>query len=244
MLAACHDSTTPADAAGGDAQSFATVTGRVRDSNGNGIENATVCILNNPTPCVSTDGSGDFTFQVPSLPGADLAVEIAAPGYLGVTSLAAEPAESVGTTATIFPADITLLTDPEATTMLGSAGFTYPGSGGFLQLRLSGDTAADLSGATVSMSPPAGTGPIYVDVDGNPNASLTSSTTNGYAELGNVPAGQYSLTASAAGKTCTVRPSPAGSVAVGDWPPTSPGSTTQIEIADAAFTLGVVIYCL
>ena len=243
MLAACHDSTTPADAAG-DAEIFTTVTGRVRDSNGNGIENATICILNDSTPCVSTDGSGDFTFQVPSLPGADLAVEIAAPGYLGVTSLAAEPADSIGTMATIFPADITLFTDPEATTMLGSAGFTYPGSGGFLQLRLSGDTAIDLSGATVSMSPQAGTGPIYIDVDGNPNASLTSSTTNGYVELGNVPAGQYSLTASAAGKTCTVRPSPAGSVVVGDWPPTSPGSTTQIEITDGAFTLGVVIYCL
>jgi hypothetical protein len=239
-LAACHDTTPTAPDA---APAIFNVTGQVSDESGSGIANAMVCILD-PNKCQTTDGNGNFTFPVPVLPGAKLAVETTAEGYLGVMSLEAQPVEGSGTTAALFPSGITLLTDTEAAATLGSDGFSYPGTGGFLQLRLSGDTAIDLSGATVSIAPSAGTGPVYIDTDGAPNPSLTSSTTNGYVELGNLPAGNYELTANAAGKTCTVSPAPAGTVAAGDWPPSGSGSTTQVQIADNAWTLGVVIFCL
>ncbi len=226
-----------------DAPKVTTFPGQVVDGSGAGIAGASICVLHSELACQTTDGAGNFSFPLPSMPGAQLAVEVTANGYVGVVSLDAEPVAANGVMTALFPAEVTLISAAQAATTLGSAGIAYPGTGGFLDLRLSGDTAIDLSGATVAIAPAGGVGPVYFGSDGMLDPALTSSTTNGYVRFGDLPAGQYDLTASAPNKTCSATPATGGVIA-GDWPPTAAGTTTRIEIADNAWTLGVVIFCL
>ncbi|HEY3801694.1 MAG TPA: hypothetical protein VGL61_03770 [Kofleriaceae bacterium] len=230
-----------ADAPPAPMDTFAfSVTGSIFDQNELPVGSAMVCVLDHPEiPCATSDANGEYVIGLPNLAGDDIAIQVTASNFIGEVLLEEEPATGVA-----WPTEIPLEMMADAIDELATgAGFTYPGSGGFLELRVMGGTAGVLTGATATLAPAAGAGPVYVGSDGTPDPSLVGTTGDGGILFGNVPAGIYEVTASpgSAGTTCTV--SPSGALLVGDWPPEADGATTRVEVADASVTTNVNVIC-
>jgi hypothetical protein len=222
-----------------DAFAF-SVTGSIFDQNQLPVGSAMVCVLHHDEiPCATSDASGEYVIGLPNLAGDDIAIQVTASSFIGEVLLEEEPATGVA-----WPTEIPLEMMSDAIDELSTdAGFTYPGSGGFLEVRVMGGTAGVLTGATATIAPAAGAGPVYFGSDGMPDMALTGTTGDGGILFGNVPAGVYEVTASpgSAGTTCTV--SPSGALLVGDWPPEVDGATTRVEIADASVTTNINVIC-
>jgi hypothetical protein len=213
-------------------------TGNITDENLAPIADAKICVLDHPdVACATTGANGDYTFALPDLHGQQLAVEVTATDHLSQIRLVTEAP------AAVWPSGWHLQTDATAMTEMSTkAGFTFPGEGtGFLIVQADGSTGGSLSGATVSISPKSGKGPVYWDASG-PNPTLTATTAAARAaSFGDLAPGRYQVTVTAPQKTCTV--SPNGTLFATDWAP-SGANTTDVQIAADAETLGVFVTCL
>jgi hypothetical protein len=212
-------------------------SGVVLDQNNLGVGAAMVCVLHHPEiPCATTSSTGGYNIGLPDLAGDQIAIEFTAANFLGEVLLEQEPA-----TGMTWPSEVPLTMTVDAMTRLGTeAGFAFPGSGGFLELRVAGNSPTPLTGATASIAPAVGSA-VYAGSDGTPMPALTATTESGDVLFGDLPAGLYEVTASAGSGSCTV--SPDGALLVGDWPAEVAGATAQVEVADAAITTNVNIIC-
>jgi hypothetical protein len=140
-----------------------------------------------------------------------------------------------------WPSEVPLTMTVDAMTRLGTeAGFAFPGSGGFLELRVAGSSPTPLTGAIATLAPAVGSA-VYAGSDGTPMPALTATTESGDVLFGDLPAGLYEVTASVGSGSCTV--SPDGALLVGDWPPEAAGATAQVEVAGGGITTNVNVLC-
>jgi hypothetical protein len=213
-------------------------SGVVLDQNDLGVPSAMVCVLHHPEiPCATTSSTGGYNIGLPDLAGDQIAIEFTAANFLGQVLLEQEPA--TGNMA--WPTEVPLTMTVDAMTTLGTeAGFAFPGTGGFLELRVAGNSPTPLTGATATIAPAVGSA-VYAGSDNTPMPALTSTTASGYVFFGDLPAGLYEVTANAGSASCTV--SPDGTLLGGDWPPEDAGATTQVEVADSAITTNVNVIC-
>lgn len=240
-LVACSSKSAPttSDAAMTSVDAFANdVEGSVFDENNLPVGGAMVCVLHHTEiPCQVTAANGTYVMALPELAGDDIAIQVTADGFLGEVLLDEEPAQGVS-----WPTEIPLEMMPDAIDDLATdAGFTYPGSGGFLEVRVMGGAAGVLTGATATIAPDSGEGPVYRGSDGTATPSLIGTSSDGGVLYGNVAAGVYEVTALAGSAACTV--APGGALLVGDWPADVAGATTRVEVADASITNNVNIIC-
>jgi hypothetical protein len=240
LLAACKSSTTTTNADAPGSGSAVAETGMLlAGSDQSPIVGGQVCLLHSSLACATTDATGEWELDVPSVDGPTITTY--SPdvdgGYLPKAFLGYIDDGDVSWASTVY-----LDTTDAAATVLGTgAGFAYPsGSGGFLEVRVSVN-GENGSGATVAISPAAGAGPVYSDATGTFMPSLASTAPLGEVAFGNLPAGTYDITASAGGGSCSVGSD--SSVVAGDWPPTTAGTTTRAEVVDGMLTANVNIFC-
>ncbi|HEX4451481.1 MAG TPA: hypothetical protein VH143_11450 [Kofleriaceae bacterium] len=212
-------------------------SGVVLDQNNLGVGGAMVCVLHHPEiPCATTSSTGGYNIGLPDLAGDQIAIEFTAANFLGEVLLEQEPA-----TGMTWPTEVPLTMTVDAMVRLGTeAGFAFPGSGGFMELRIAGSAPTPLVGATASIAPAAGSA-VYAGSDGTPMPALTATTESGDVLFGDLPAGVYEVAASAGSGSCTV--SPDGALLVGDWPPGAAGATATVEVASGAITTNVNVIC-
>ena len=162
---------------------------------------------------------------------------LSAPGYLGELYLA-----TLTPDASTFVNGAFLNPDSFETTLLGSdAGFTYPdATHGFMFVKVYGPTTGvGAAGASVTLS--NGANAVYTGSDGTPDPELTATTTSPVVLFGNLAPGPVELTVTAPGMTCTVQ---TGGILEGDWPPMATGATAAAEIAPAALTDNITVFCM
>ena len=153
---------------------------------------AMVCPYPSHTPCVSTDATGMFNLSGLPLSGAAFTIEKAG-FYTGLWTFP----PSTGAPYAISPQLVATSGDRYLT----ASGKTQDSSKGFITVFVHDGNGAQLTGATLALSPSAGDGPIYFDATVTPPKVLTS-TGHGFIFFMNVPAASYTVTATAAGKTC------------------------------------------
>jgi hypothetical protein len=214
-------------------------SGVVLDENNLGVGSALVCVLNHPEiPCATTMSGGGYNIGLPDLAGDEIAIEFTAADFLGEVLLEQEPA-----TGLTWPSEVPIDMTVDAMTEYGTeAGFAFPGSGGFLELRITGSTSGVLTGATASIAPAVGSA-VYFGSDGTPDPTLTGTTEAGGVVFGNLPAGVYEVTANVGSGSGSCTAAPGGALLVGDWPPDVDGATAKVEIADGDLTTSVNIIC-
>lgn len=220
---------------GADGGGTITVSGTITEFSASGtgapIAGVQVCLKDLTTPaCVTTDASGKYTMAgVPAnFEGVALLTKT---GYVNLAV--------VGTTGTTDETvNAVLPTTALAQTYAGLAGFAWPLAGKsiveFAVLEQvasdagadAGTVAAGVAGATVSLTPTAGTGPVYASAAGLPDKTLTATSTQGGGAFGDLPPADYTLKVTApSGKTCT-------RVAKSGWAASSPDSVKLPAIAD------------
>jgi hypothetical protein len=239
--AAAPDASAP-DGTPSDAGVADHVTGGIFDQLGSAVVGATVCVLHHADiPCATTDAAGNYTMTLPNLQGVDIAVTVTAQGSLSHLATIEEPIDQDGLHIVVWPSGILLLSDAAATQLLATeAGFTFPStSTGFLRVRIGGLSAGSLTGATATLSPLSGAGPVYGDMQGHAQPSLTGTSSSGETLFGNLTPGVYEVTALAAGKTC--KPG-IGGLLIGDWPPIGAG-TVRVEVVANLLTDQVYVDC-
>jgi hypothetical protein len=214
------------------------LTGTVLDEGSSPVAGAQVCIVGHPeVPCATSAADGTYSIHVAFLPAdADLAVTTTASGHLGGVALLHE------TMGGLLWEDVPLWTDASATTRLATqGGFTYPtAQDGFVELDVQGATVGSLTGATASLSPASGAGPVYADPTGTLDRARTSTSSSGFAFFGNVAPGMYAITVTAAQKTCSVMNG--ASVIAGDWPGAG-SATTAVQVVAGAMTQRISVIC-
>jgi hypothetical protein len=223
------NSSPVADAGGGEASalssdaSAASVTGLVVDaSNLSAAKNfdatqypavpgVQVCVYGESSvPCATTDASGKYTLAVPA--GAAVTLSYNKTGY--TPYLYAVAAQSAG--ATDDAPAILITTTTSGNSFLTMAGGTPDPTKG--QILFGGGTIGPSPGAiyhemfgafdyyyapgySVTISPAATVGPVYVSATWAPDPSLTASSNAGWGII-QVPPGKYTLTYSSPNLSC------------------------------------------
>ncbi len=176
------------------------------------IADVQICLSGSTTPpCTKTDASGKYTW--PGLPAnTEGAALFTKTGYASVAV--------VGVTETADETiDATMPTEAVAQTFATAAGFTWPLAGksiiGFAAVEdVASDAGADagtvatgVAGATVSISPSGGKGPVYLNASDLPDQTATATSSAGAGFFGDLPPGEYTIkVTSPSGKTCTRAP--------------------------------------
>jgi hypothetical protein len=189
-----------------------------------------------------SNNNGSWSMQLPeSSTTVELGQVVTAPGHLGEVFLAQTGVVAgIGHDAT-WASGVFLRNDAEATALLVTdAGFAYPDANGYLKVRVLGPNAGQLAGATATISPASGSGPVYIDSTGKPDPTLTSTVVDGEVLFGNVTPGRVTITVSAPNKRCTA--SPGGKLTIGDWAPSGAGTIDAI-VAARAITDSLHAYC-
>jgi hypothetical protein len=194
------------------------------------IENAQVCFVEHPElACVTTDAEGKYAVSSPSPDAlAPYGVAFTAAGHLG----------RVRSAYTWWPSGVGLSSDRDVAGIAGPAGFTYPARGtGLIEVHLlDGGLNQGFAGATVSLSPAAGAGPIYEDPEGVPAPSRRATSSSGRILFGDLAPGRFTLTISAPGRSC-------GTDGVsGTWPDSGRNVIT-VPVAAGCITDDVVMWC-
>jgi hypothetical protein len=187
------------------------------------LEGVAVCPQACPSACTTTDAQGAY-----SLPGVAADQE----GVLLFTKSGYANVAVVGKSAL---ADITyninMPTEVIAQVFSSAAGFTWPLAGNAIILAGTGETVTvdggtttqSLAGSTLELTPAAGKGPIYVNDQQFPDPAETQTSQWGWAGFGDLPPAEYTVKASAPGRTCTRS---------GGWPASTNDSARIPAIAD------------
>lgn len=231
-LAGCGDAARNAPDAGAGAPAAdasgppVMASGTVVEAAGSGpIAGARVCILDAPAiPCATTDAEGAYQIALPPwTTELDVAMNVTAAGHLGFTGLTHQTAYGV-----VWFGEIPLMDDAAATARLqAQAGFAYPAPGKafvlFSVFRASGGAA---TGATATLSPASGSGPVYAQPSGTFDPTLAAVTTNAYLMFGDVTPGKLSITV--AGVPCTTH-----ALGVDAWAGPTPSSVAGEAAANS-----------
>jgi hypothetical protein len=199
-LVGCGDAASNTPDAGADAPTVdaspppVMVSGTVVEAAGSApLVGARVCILDAPAiPCAITDAKGAYQIALPHwTTDLDVAVNVTAAGHLGFTGLTHQNANGV-----VWFGEIPLMDDAAATAMLqAQAGFAYPAPGkAFVQFSVFHASGGAATGATATLSPASGSGPVYAQPSGTLDPTLAAVTTNGYLMFGEVTPGKLSIT--------------------------------------------------
>lgn len=165
------------------------------------IQAARVCLRDAiPEHCVTTGALGDWTLDlIPESRSVGLAFEKA--GHVRTLLLSKS---GVGNFAGFVSS---MITDAIAQQKMQDAGGTFPLAGTAIVevtvvARPSPSGAPRLAGATVTMTPASGIGPVYLGQDGYPDPSLDATSAEGGVMFVNVAPGMVQLTVTVPGKTC------------------------------------------
>jgi hypothetical protein len=183
-----------------DASAGFAIYGGVTDTSGHGILDVEVCAVGvTGVPCTHSIGADGLYRIEPFTPGSEIGLRFTATGRLGIiTPIGRNTGESTDYE--------TMFTDAEATALSNAAGATHPHPStdrGFLLVNVLGMDNVPVSGATVTVSGPGATGPIYIR-DGAPDAALTT-TGNGPALFVDVTPGEHVVTITHPSRSCTMR---------------------------------------
>jgi hypothetical protein len=231
-LAGCGDAARDAPDAGADAPVVdaspppVMASGTVVEAAGSApLAGARVCLPDAPAiPCATTDANGAYKIALPPwTTEIDLAVNVTAAGHLGFTGLTHQT-----TIGVVWFSEIPLMDDAAASAMLhAQAGFAYPAPGKafvlFSVFRASGGAA---TGATATLSPASGSGPVYAQPSGTLDPTLAATTTNGYLVFGGVTPGKLSI--AVAGVPCTPV-----ALSAGAWAGPTPGTVAGEAAANS-----------
>lgn len=147
------------------------------------IADADVCAYGAPAlPCAKSDENGVFDLEIPA--NAETGLLISKTGRGSILIPIATTDEDM------FGAVLGVPTTTQLESYYESAGTPYPDPGfGFLAVFIQpgNDFQTGLAGATVTLAPAVGAGPLYADAQGNPDAALTMTTAGGAARFGAMP---------------------------------------------------------
>lgn len=198
---------------GADGGATVTFSGTVTEfqaagGKGKPIAGVQLCLKDATTPpCATTDADGKFT-----MPGMPANTE----GVLLLTKTGYVNVAIVGTTDTTDVVITPVMpTEAVGQVFATAAGFTWPLAGksiiGFSALeQVSSDAGADagmvsagVSGASMSITPTAGKGPVYLGASGLPDKTATATSSAGAGFFGDLPPGEYTMKITPpSGKTC------------------------------------------
>ncbi len=237
VLAGCNGSIAPAlDATTHEVTGEAGQVFDARDESLT-VANPTVCVLDHPeVDCAIGAADGTYTLGVPdNLLEVDLAQIASAAGRLSMVQL-----DHNSTAETSWWASMYTWADADIATVMTDAGFTYPATKtGYVHLDVVG-AGGEFVGASATLTPASGLGPVYADPDARPDPALGATTSSGEVWFGDVTPGKYAIEVTAPGVTCGAAFQ--GDVILGNWPPTGAGSVA-FEVAPAALTDRISVYC-
>jgi hypothetical protein len=144
------------------------------------IPGAKVCVVGEPSiDCANTDMFGKYELR--GAPIGETAVVFSAESFTS----------SVATVTLDADAELSqrLATHNDLLLLSAAAGVTLKAGTGLIVPQFYG-----LAGATVSISPSKGDGPVYFNAENVPDPSLTSTTKSGLVAFGNLPPGEYTVT--------------------------------------------------
>ena len=154
---------------------------------GTPLTQVTVCVFAHPElPCTTSDSAAHFSIGLPM--DAETGITLVRTGYASVL-LPLETAELDETGYVIG-----LPTASSRTSLYAAFGATFPDStNGFVMLEgtQSGQNELGLAGATGALNPSSGTGPFYLDANGNAAPSATSTSTYSLIFFAGVPPSTY-----------------------------------------------------
>jgi hypothetical protein len=203
-----------------------------------------LCSESLPTnTCVGTRSDGFLAIELDNVEvGNDVpfVLTATASGHLTTSGLGYVTVERGGW-ATTYPELIAMFDDERAGSFFGAAGFAYPPvHSGFIRVEVSERLVAkQIAGATVALAGgSAANGPVYSETGSGglevPDPVLTATGADGYALFGNVPPGDFSITVTVAGMTCTGN---------GFAWPGSNGATASGHLDSESFTDNVRVFC-
>lgn len=158
------------------------------------VQSMDVCVHGaQPENCQDTDVNGQVQLEVPT--GEDLVITYGTALSNFRTHALAVGADAVaaGTTVTTGA-----LLETIATYMFGQVGITDDASKGHIV-----GVAVNTEGATASIDPASGEGPVYTDATGQPDLSLTATSSAGAFLFVNVDPGTVELSVELSGGSCT-----------------------------------------
>lgn len=223
------NSSPVADAGGGEASALssdagtAAVTGLVVDASNTsaaknfdatqypGVQDVQVCVYGESSvPCATTDASGKYTLAVPA--GAAVTLSYNKTGYqpylYGVAAQSAgatDDAPAILITTTAFGNSFLTMAggtpDPAKGQILFGGGTIGSSPGAIYHEMFGAYDYYYAPGYTVTISPAATVGPVYVSASWVPDPSLTASSNAGWG-IFQAPPGKYTLTYSAPDLSC------------------------------------------
>ena len=146
-------------------------------------------------PCATTDADGRYVLaEVPGF--AEVTITLEKSGFVpAMVPLSTRDADT--------SVSLDLATLSTAQIFASTAGYGWPPSGGILVVEAETAAHSAVAGVSVSLDPPQGTGPVYVDESETPDPALDVTSAAGWGSYGDVPAGRYALHAAAKSGACT-----------------------------------------
>ncbi len=211
------------DGGSGDAAGGPIVTGQVVDASVTsaaknfdatqypGLAGVDVCVYGQSSaPCTTTDANGSYTLAVPA--GAAVTMSYAKTGYASALYvLSAMAAGTTNATAAIFMSSTSTFDSfqttagatPDATkgVILFGGGTLGAAPGSVYHETFGPYDYYYASGYSLTISPAATVGPVYVNTDWSPDPSLMAATTAGWGYI-QAPPGMYTLTYSSPTLNC------------------------------------------
>lgn len=207
-----------ASGSGAPAIGALAVTGNLTDAlTGAPLPAASACLLQSPTTCVHPDAAGDFTLRGLTPTGSGLT--IALPDYMTGVWPFSPTANVTGWIMVLRPTARMMHLGQQAGATLA------PTTGAITFVARDGNDSA-LSGVSVTVSPAGRIG--YMADGATIDPKLTATTAQGDGFVFDLPAGDVTITFSAAGRKCTRRV-PEG------WPAAA-GATMVVPIQAGALT--------
>jgi len=181
-----------------------------------------VCVEGMTTGCATSDAKGAYSITGPS--GKDFNLTMVKTGYLSFLA-------PYGKGQKDKTYDVNMLSDGTVTLMTALLGTTKKAGKSTVIITVS-DGTSGVAGTTLTLAPPSGEGPYYMNASGTgPDKTLTATSTSGYGFVLNADPGSYVGTFANTSKTCTIGQG---------WAGASAGKTNLKLIADHATFFSLV----
>lgn len=173
---------------------------------GNKVQDATICVRNQPdVECVTTDSAGAFEL-VQVEPGPIVLQFEHEDSAIHITHVSGEED---------FSAFQTVLSRAAVTLLAELSGGKVDPTRGAVALSAVGQIGTGVEGVTAELSDSEGAiGPIYLNEDGLPDLEATATSNAGFYGWANVSPGEHTLTVSHPTRTCTNSLDPDGSAGI------------------------------